>query len=229
MLRTKNFLFKCLENSLPYCAWLFFTKKFFLVFCLGQLRGLPNNIRHSSRKKNVPVRYDLLVATGEVCWGGRKKESWRPSKNTSSTKRKIHSWMLCGLELFPWPLLKSIFIVKEVPGAVFGIFWASLGFAQSNFLRRPLVPRFYKVSTMALPGDTSSSSVSVLGTTIGNHIQAPRFVGSCRCLWASWTMGIFFGIGKGWVPDMEILDNKMYQSCTGWQTSVVTWIPKGHK
>ena len=79
--------------------------------------------------------------------------------------------MLCGLELFPWPLLESIFIVKEVPGAVFGIFWASLGFAQSNFLRRPLVPRFYKVSTMALPGDTSSSSVSVLGTTIGNHIK----------------------------------------------------------
>ena len=41
--------------------------------------------------------------------------------------------MLCGLELFPWPLLKSIFIVKEIPGAVFGIFWTSLDFAQSNF------------------------------------------------------------------------------------------------
>ena len=80
--------------------------------------------------------------------------------------------MLCGLELFPWSLLEFIFIVKEVLGAVFGIFWASLGLAQSNFLRRPLVPRFYKVSTMALPGDTSSSSVSVLGITIGNHTQA---------------------------------------------------------
>ena len=87
-----------------------------------------------------------------------------------------------GLELFPWPLLEFIFIVKETLGAVFGIFWASLGLAQPKFLRRPWVPRFYKVSTMALPGDTSSSSVSVLGTTIGNHIQAPRFVGSCRCL-----------------------------------------------
>ena len=48
-----------------------------------------------------------------------------------------------GLELFPWPLLKSIFIVGEALGAVFGIFWASLGFAQSKFLRCPLVPRFY--------------------------------------------------------------------------------------
>ena len=84
----------------------FLWKNFFLVFCLGQLRELPNNIRHSSRKK-----------TKCSCWGGRKKESWRPSKNTSSTKRKIFSWMLYGLELFPWPLLKFIFIVREVLGA----------------------------------------------------------------------------------------------------------------
>ena len=90
--------------------------------------------------------------------------------------------MLCGLELSPWPLLKFILIVKEVLGAVlefFGLRWA---LHSRNFVRRPLVPRFYKVSTLALPGDTSSSSVSVLGTTIGNHIIAPRFVGSCRCL-----------------------------------------------
>ena len=53
--------------------------------------------------------------------------------------------MLCGLELFPWPLLEFIVIVKEVPGAVFGIFWASLGFVQLNYLRHPLVSRFYKV------------------------------------------------------------------------------------
>jgi len=33
-----------------------------------------------------------------------------------------------GLELFPWPLLEFIFIIKEVPDAVFGIFWTSLGF-----------------------------------------------------------------------------------------------------
>ena len=103
----------------------------------------------------------------------RRKEDGKLKavENTSSMKRKIPSWMLCGLELFPWPLLELVLIVKEVLGAVFGIFWTSLGFAQSKFLRRPLVPRFYKVSTMALPGDTSSSSVSVQGTTIGNHIK----------------------------------------------------------
>ena len=78
--------------------------------------------------------------------------------------------MLCGLELFPWPLLKSIFIVEEVLGAVFGIFWTSLDLTQLKFVRRPLFPRFYKVSTMALPGDNSSSSISVLDTTIENHI-----------------------------------------------------------
>ena len=78
--------------------------------------------------------------------------------------------MLCGFELFSWPLLKFILIVKEVLDAVFGIFWTSLGLAQSKSLRRPLVPRFYQTPTMALPGDTSSSSVSVLDITIGNHI-----------------------------------------------------------
>ena len=51
--------------------------------------------------------------------------------------------MLRGLKLFPWPLLKSIFIVKETLSAVFEIFWALLGLAQPKFLRRPLVPRFY--------------------------------------------------------------------------------------
>ena len=40
------------------------------------------------------------------------------------------------LELFPWPLLEFIFIVKEVLDAVFGIFWTSLGFAQLKFLHR---------------------------------------------------------------------------------------------
>ena len=48
-----------------------------------------------------------------------------------------------GLGLFPWPLLDFIFIVKETLGAVFEVFWASLGLAQSKFLRRPLVPGFY--------------------------------------------------------------------------------------
>ena len=134
-----------------------------------------------------------------------------------------------GLELFPWPLLSLFSLLRKFWALFlefFGLRWA---LHSRSFVRRPLVPRFYKVSTMALPGDTSSSSVSVLGTTIGNHTQAPHFVGSCRCLWVSWTMGIFFGIGKGWIPDMKILDNKMYQSCMGWQISVVTWIPKGHK
>ena len=68
--------------------------------------------------------------------GRRKVEGLR--KNISSTKRKIFSWMLCGLELSPWPLLKFILIVKEVLGAVFGIFWTSLGLAQSKFHLPPV-------------------------------------------------------------------------------------------
>ena len=57
-----------------------------------------------------------------------------------------------GLELFFWPLLEFIFIVKEALGAIFRIFWTLLGFAQLKFFCRPLIPRFYKVLTMALPG-----------------------------------------------------------------------------
>ena len=61
----------------------------------------------------------------------------------SSTKRKISFLDFLGLGLFSEPLLDSIFIVKETLGAVLEVFWTSLGFAQSKFLRRSLVPGFY--------------------------------------------------------------------------------------
>ena len=68
--------------------------------------------------------------------------------------------MLCDLELFPWPLLKSIFIIGEVLNAVFRIFWASLGLAQSKFLRRLLVPRFYNTGKKPIDR-VPSRSVSI--------------------------------------------------------------------
>src|SRR6185437_2018436 len=79
--------------------------------------------------------------------------------------------MLCGSELFPWPFWGLFSLLRKFWALFlefFGLRWA---LHSRSFVRRPLVPRFYKVSTMALPGDTSSSSVSVLGTTIGNHIK----------------------------------------------------------
>ena len=78
---------------------------------------------------NVPVRSDLPVTMR--CRLLRRKEDGKLKavENTSSTKRKIPSWMLCGLELFPWPLLEFIFIVREVLDAIFRIFWISLGLA----------------------------------------------------------------------------------------------------
>ena len=68
--------------------------------------------------------------------GKREVEGLR--KISRRRKEKYFSWMLCGLELSPWPLLKSILIVKEVLGAVFGIFWTSLGLAQSKFRSPPV-------------------------------------------------------------------------------------------
>ena len=58
-------------------------------------------------------------------------------------EKKITFLDFLGLGLFSEPLLDSIFIVKETLGAVFEVFWTSLGFAQSKFLRRSLVPGFY--------------------------------------------------------------------------------------
>jgi len=39
--------------------------------------------------------------------------------------------------------LGLLLIVKEPLGAIFGVFWASLGIAQSIYFRRSLVPGFY--------------------------------------------------------------------------------------
>ena len=58
-------------------------------------------------------------------------------------EKKITFLDALGLGLFPWPLLEAVSIVKEVLGAVFEVFWTSLDFAQSKFLRRSLVPGFY--------------------------------------------------------------------------------------
>ncbi len=94
-------------------------------------------------RKNVSVRADLPVVI-RCCLLRRKEDGkLKAVEKLSSTKRKITFLDALGLGLFPWPLLGFVLIVKEALGAVFGIFWTSLGLAQSKFLRRPLVPRFY--------------------------------------------------------------------------------------
>ena len=106
-----------------------------------------------------------------IRWSLLNKESWRPSKNISLTKRKY--FLGCSVVWNSVPgLYWSLFSLLRRFWALFleffGLRWA---LHSRSFVRRPLVPRFYKVLTMALPRDTSSSSVSVLGTTIGNHIK----------------------------------------------------------
>ena len=94
-------------------------------------------------RKNVPVRADLPVVIRCLSLRWKEDGKLKAVKKLSSTKRKITFLDALGLGLFPWPLLEFVLIVKEALGAVFGIFWTSLGLAQSKFLRRPLVPRFY--------------------------------------------------------------------------------------
>ena len=94
----------------------------------------------------------MVIRSVEVEAEGRRKVEGR--RKILVDEKKISFLDFLGLGLFSEPLLDSIFIVKETLGAVFEVFWTSLGFAQSKFLRRSLVPRFYKTSTMALPGET---------------------------------------------------------------------------
>ena len=80
--------------------------------------------------------YDFPVA---IRWSllRRKEEGKLKAFENYLVDEKKNTFLdALGLELFPWPLLESIFIVKDALGAVFGIFWASLSLAQSKFLRR---------------------------------------------------------------------------------------------
>ena len=47
-------------NSFPYCAWSFFTKKFFLGFLFGSTKGTPKQYS-AFKQEDVLVRNDLLV------------------------------------------------------------------------------------------------------------------------------------------------------------------------
>ena len=174
-----------------------FYEKIFLGFLFGSTSGTPK--QYSALKpeeKYVLVRGDLPVAIR--CLMLRRKEDGKLKtvEKLSWTKRKITFLDALGTELFPWPLLEAVFIVKETLGAVFEVFWTSLGFAQSKYLCRSLVPGFYKASTMALPRETLSSPMSVLGTTTGNHLQSFATLVLFCFLRVSWTMGIFLRSAK---------------------------------
>ena len=113
-------------NSLPYCAWSFCTKKFFLGFCLGQLKV---DQRDSQTLFGTQARRKICSGGKQPSGGAVVVEDVRKEDGKLKAvekflvdDRKIPSWMLCGLELFPWPLLKSIFIAKETLDTVFGIF-----------------------------------------------------------------------------------------------------------
>ena len=116
----------------------FLQKNFSWFFVWVNFRNSQTIFGTQAGRINVPVKYDLPVVMR--CSLLRRKEDGKLKavKNTSSTKRKIPSWMLCDLELLPWPLLEFVFIVKEVLNAVFGIFWTSLGLAQSKYRSPPV-------------------------------------------------------------------------------------------
>ena len=65
----------------------FLRKNFSWFFVWVNLGDFQTIFGTQAGRTNVPVRYDLPVETGEVCWDGRKKESWRPSKISRHKKK----------------------------------------------------------------------------------------------------------------------------------------------
>ena len=89
------------------------------------------------------MRYDLPVA---IRWSllRRKEEGKLKAFEKYLVDKKINYFLdALWFGTLSLAFLGFILIVEEVLGAVFGIFWTSLGLAQSKFLRRPLVSRFY--------------------------------------------------------------------------------------
>ena len=159
-------------------------------------------------------------------WGRRKTERWRLSLLHYSVDEENKTFSALGWGFFPWPVLGLIFMSRDVLGAFSATLWASLGLAQSNILRRLLVPRFFKFLVKALPGD----NVRFARVRLRHNNREPYHSPSLRWF-LSFSLdflahGNIFWIGKGWNPKMEIFDNAMYQSYWGdKQISVVTWIP----
>ena len=76
------------SNSLPYCAWSFFTKKFFLGFLFGLTKETPKQYS-ALKQEDVLVRDNLPVVIR--CLTLRRKEDRKlktVAKNISSTKKK---------------------------------------------------------------------------------------------------------------------------------------------
>src|ERR1041385_2879406 len=125
------------------CVVIFYEKIFSWFFVWVNFRDSQIIFDTQAGRTNVPVRYDLLVVMR--CSLLRRKEDGKleavekyfvdEKKNTFLDALWFGTLSLAFIEL--------VLIVKEVLGAVFRIFWTSLGLAQSNILRRPLVPRFY--------------------------------------------------------------------------------------
>ena len=74
----------------------------------------------------------------------RKEDGKLKTVEKFSLTKKIFFLNALGLGLFPWPLLESIFIVKETLDTVFKVFWASLSLAQSKYFCHLLVLGFGK-------------------------------------------------------------------------------------
>ena len=73
--------------------------------------------------------------------------------NTILLTKNARPFLLWVVVSFPGRCWGLFFMSRDVLGAFSATLRASLGFAQSKYFRRPLVPRLFRSLVKALPGD----------------------------------------------------------------------------
>jgi len=134
-MKTRSF-----QKLFPVLCVVIFYEKIFSWFFVWVNFGDSQTIfgTQAGRKPSVPVRYDLPVA---IRWSLlRRKEEGKLKAFEKYLVDEKKNYFLDALWFGTLSLafLGFILIVEEVLGAVFGIFWTSLGLAQSKFRSPPV-------------------------------------------------------------------------------------------
>src|SRR5256885_13650724 len=119
------------KNSLPYCAWSFCTKKFFLGFCLGQLKV---DQRDSQTLFGTQTRRKICSGGKQPSGGAVVVEDVRKEDGKLKAvekflvdDRKIPSWMFWVQDSFPGRLWGLFSLLKNLWALFlefFGLRWA---------------------------------------------------------------------------------------------------------
>ena len=160
----------------PVLCVAIFYEKFFLGFLFGSTK-----VDHVDSQTLFDTQ-----ARRKICSGGNRPSGGDKVFNVEAEgRRKVEDRRkvlvdekkntfldALGTGLFPWPALGLILIVKEPLGAVFGVFWTSLGIAQPK-LYSPLVGSWVLSN---LDYGTSRRNLKFARVRLRHHNREPYLV-----------------------------------------------------